>query len=163
MSAAPTPEDVVRAVPAAVSQLMAGDFDGDQREAYVSQLAELYGERTDLRHPFDPFGGAPVHTRDELRARFSTPDRDQGPGVDSMTPTDMIVHHTTDPEVVIVEYRYTGTANGKPFDLPCINVVRVRHGVIIESRDYVDHVASARAFGQLGALATALAEQANVQ
>lgn len=35
-------------------------------------------------------------------------------------------------------------------------VVRVRDGLIIESRDYADHIGMARAFGQLGSLARAL-------
>ncbi len=57
-----------------------------------------------------------------------------------------MVHKTGDPEVVIVEFRYQGSANSRPFDLQCIFVVRVRDGPIIESRDYSDHVAFARAF-----------------
>lgn len=71
-----------------------------------------------------------------------------------------MVHQTDDSEVVIVEFRYQGSANSRPFDLPCIFVVRVRDGLIIESRDYSDHVAFARAFGRLGDLAAALASDA---
>ena len=44
-----------------------------------------------------------------------------------------------------------------PFNVPCIFVVRVRDGLIVESRDYADHVGFARAFGRIGALAAALA------
>lgn len=161
MTADPTPEDVVRAVAAGVSRLMAGDLDANERETYAGELAHLYAERTDVQHPFDPLRGAPTYTREALRARFVAPSPDLD--IDSMTSTDMLVHHTMDPEVVIAEFSYTGTADGKPFEFPCIFVVRVRDGVIIESRDYVDHVASARAFGQLGALATALAEHASAQ
>jgi ketosteroid isomerase-like protein len=160
MTAAPTPEDVVRAVAAGVSRLMPGDLDAHERETYAGELADLHAERTNVVHPFDPLGGAPTQARDALRARFSTPNPDRR--IESMASTDMVVHRTGDPEVVIAEFSDTGTADGKPFDLPCIFVVRVRDGVIIESRDYVDHVASARAFGQLGALASTLAEQANL-
>ncbi|HEY0002920.1 MAG TPA: hypothetical protein VGB74_20870 [Actinoplanes sp.] len=35
-------------------------------------------------------------------------------------------------------------------------MVRVRDGEIVESRDYVDHVAGARAFGRLPTLVAAL-------
>jgi ketosteroid isomerase-like protein len=40
--------------------------------------------------------------------------------------------------------------------VPCIFVVRVRDGQIVESRDYGDHVGLARAFGRLETLADAL-------
>jgi hypothetical protein len=36
-----------------------------------------------------------------------------------------------------------------------------RDGLIIESRDYIDHLASARAWGQLDSLLTALRPQKN--
>jgi ketosteroid isomerase-like protein len=67
------------------------------------------------------------------------------------------VHQTADPEVVIFEFSYVGSANGRPFTVPCIFVTRVRDGVIVESRDYADHVGMARAFGRLDQLAAALA------
>ncbi|WP_261555408.1 hypothetical protein [Frankia tisae] len=43
------------------------------------------------------------------------------------------------------------------FDIPCISVLRVRDGQIVESRDYTDAVGFARAFGRLDELAAALA------
>ncbi len=67
------------------------------------------------------------------------------------------VHETADPEVVIFEFSYHGSVSGRSFTVPCIFVTRVRAGVIVESRDYVDHVGLARAFGRLNTLATALA------
>ncbi|MFI7672367.1 hypothetical protein [Actinophytocola sp. NPDC049390] len=39
---------------------------------------------------------------------------------------------------------------------PAIFVLRVRDGEIVESRDYFDHLASARARGELGALLAAV-------
>jgi ketosteroid isomerase-like protein len=66
------------------------------------------------------------------------------------------VYVTPDPEVVIFEFRYAGVVDGRAFTLPCIFVVRVRDGEIVESRDYADHVGGARAFGRLPALAAAL-------
>jgi uncharacterized protein len=77
-------------------------------------------------------------------------------GVESYDVVDDHVYVTADPEVVIFEFRYAGVINGRAFTLPCIFVVRVRDGEIVESRDYVDHVAGARAFGRLPALAAAL-------
>jgi ketosteroid isomerase-like protein len=61
--------------------------------------------------------------------------------------------------VVIFEFQYAGVIDGRAFTLPCIFVVRVRDGEIVESRDYGDHVAAARTFGRLPALAAALASQ----
>jgi ketosteroid isomerase-like protein len=78
---------------------------------------------------------------------------------ESLTAVDVRVHETADPEVVITEFRYEGTTEGRPFSWPSIFVTRVRDGVIVEARDYTDHVGAARAFGQLGTLAAALATE----
>jgi uncharacterized protein len=69
------------------------------------------------------------------------------------------VHRTADPEVVVTEYRYEGSADGRPIFITNILVTRVRDGVIVESRDYADHIAAARAFGHLPALAATLAAE----
>ena len=73
------------------------------------------------------------------------------------------MHRTGDPEVVITEFRYEGSAGGRPVLIPNIFVTRVRDGVIIESRDYADHIGAARAFGHLPALAAALAAEEHTQ
>jgi ketosteroid isomerase-like protein len=44
--------------------------------------------------------------------------------------------------------------------VPCIFVMRIRDGFIIESRDYIDPIAGARAWGRLDDLLTALRPQA---
>lgn len=155
MCATASPADVVRSVATGVSRLVAGGLGDADREAQLDQLAAMYAETTDVRHPFSPLGDHPLRTRAELRRHFAEgPSR--APGVDSFAPTGTVVHETADPEVVIVEFRYTGTAHDRAFDVPCIFVVRVRDGVIVESRDYADHVGMARAFGRLGELTTAL-------
>jgi uncharacterized protein len=153
-----TPADVAQAVAVGVSRLVAGDLNEQQRQAQLDQLAGMYAEHTDVRHPFAPLGDTPLRTRAELREHFAA-SADRTLGVEKFEPTDTVVHETADPEVVIVEFRYIGSANGRPFDLPCIFVIRVRNGVIIESRDYGHHVALARAFGRLDDLASALTIQ----
>jgi ketosteroid isomerase-like protein len=155
MSQPTIPADVVRAVTAGVSRLVAGGLDEQQQNVQLDQLAELYAERTDVRHPFAPLGDTPLHTRAELRQHFAAAPA-QTRGVERFEPAGTLIHQTSDPEVVIVEFHYAGSANGQTFDLPCIFVVRVRDGVIVESRDYSDHVAFARAFGRLDDLVTAL-------
>ena len=152
-----TPGEVVAAVAAGVSRLVAGGLDERELEAQLDQLAGLYAEETDVRHPFAPLGDTPLRTREELRRHFAGgPARTEG--AERFEPTDMLIHHTADPEVVVVEFNYTGSAHGRPFSLPCIFVVRVRGGEIVESRDYSNHVALARAFGRLDELAAALVQ-----
>ncbi|MFD0539341.1 nuclear transport factor 2 family protein [Actinomadura luteofluorescens] len=49
------------------------------------------------------------------------------------------------------EFRYEGIVveTGEPFTVPAVFVMRVRDGKIVESRDYLDHLRSAQARGQL--------------
>lgn len=150
-----TPEETVRTVAAGVCRLMRGGLTAAEEAVQFDELAACYAERTDVRHPLNPLGDTPLRSRAALREHFSA-----GPG----RPTGVLrydvvddhVHTTADPEVVIFEFRYAGVIDGRSFTIPCIFVVRVRDGEIVESRDYVDHVAGARAFGRLPALATAL-------
>lgn len=150
MSQPSAPADVVRAVAEGVSRLIAGNLTGPEKQAQIDQLAGWYAERTDVRHPFAPMGDQPLRTRGELRRHFA-----EGPGRARGTDRCEVVGHvhvTTDPEVVVFEFSYVGSANGRPFALPCLFVTRVRDGVIVESRDYLDHVGMARAFGGLTGL-----------
>jgi ketosteroid isomerase-like protein len=150
-----TPADVVRAVAAGVSRLIAGNLTEREQQAELDHLASLYAEHTDVRHPFAPTGDRPLGTRAELRRHFADGPA-QTQGADRFEAVGQ-VHQTADPEVVIFEFSYVGSANGRPFTVPCIFVTRVRNGVIVESRDYADHLGMARAFGRLDQLAAALA------
>ncbi|GLZ37076.1 nuclear transport factor 2 family protein [Actinokineospora sp. NBRC 105648] len=150
-----TPTDVVRAVAAGVCRLIAGDLTAREEREQLDQLASLYAEHTDVRHPFAPLGDTPLRTRAELREHFAAgPARARG--ADRFEPVGQ-VHETADPEVVVFEFSYVGSVDGRSFTVPCVFVTRVRDGVIVESRDYGDHVGMARAFGRLDALTTALA------
>jgi ketosteroid isomerase-like protein len=108
----------------------------------------------DVRHPLNPFGDTPLLSRAAVREHFAA----GGPpaNVERYDVIDDRVFVTQDPEVVIFEFRYAGVIDGRAFALPCIFVVRVRDGEIVESRDYADHVGGARALGRLPALAAAL-------
>ena len=119
-------------------------------------LPELYAEEIDVVHPFDPLHGAPLRSRDELRRRMGQlangprPRRRVG---------NVQIHETTDPEVIVAEFEYQGTTDaGEPYALPAIFVMRVRNGEIVSSRDYHDHLASARVRGQLGELFAAMTD-----
>lgn len=152
------PADVVRAVTTGVSRLLSGDLTEQQEQDELDALAGHYADRTDVRHPLAPLGDTPLRTRAELRRHFAG-----GPG--SRTRADTFeavgeVHQTTDPEVVVYEFSYVGSVGGREFSVPCLFVTRVRDGVIVESRDYLDHLGLARAFDRLGTLTTALAATA---
>ncbi|MEV6495126.1 nuclear transport factor 2 family protein, partial [Actinoplanes sp. NPDC051633] len=120
----------------------------------LDELAACYAERTDVRHPLHPLGDTPLRSRDAVREHFSAGGHPTG--VERYDVVDDHVYVTSDPEVVISEFQYAGVIDGRAFTLPCIFVVRVRDGEIVESRDYVDHVAAARAFDRLPALTAAL-------
>jgi uncharacterized protein len=157
MTASAGPGEVVRAVCDGMNRLMSSRLTPAEREAELDRIAGLYAERTDVRHPFALSDGAPLRTRADLRRHFAA---DAGaPGVERFEAVDFQVHQTVDPEVVIAEFRYEGSVHGRPFSLPCIFVTRVRDGMIVESRDYADDIAFARAFGQLSDVISALAAE----
>lgn len=119
-------------------------------------LPDLYAEQTHVVHPFHPLHAAPLRTRDELRGHFtsgatSKPDLRR-------QPANITIHETTDPEVIVAEFEYRGTNldTGETFAYPCIFVLRVRNGEIVESRDYIDHLGSAQVRGQLDDLVAAV-------
>ena len=149
-----TPEETVRAVAAGVCRLMRGGLTATDEAAQIDDLAACYAEHTDVRHPFHPLGDTPLTSRAGVREHFGA----GGPptGVERYDVVNDHVHQTSDPEVVIFEFQYAGVIDGRAFTLPCLFVVRVQDGEIVESRDYVDHVAAARAFGRLPTLAAAL-------
>lgn len=119
-----------------------------------SELPDLYAARTDVRHPFLP--GTPVlRTRDDLRAHFAA----GAAAAFRIEVTDLVLHLSTDPEVVIGESTYVGeTSSGTPFQVNNIFVMRIRDGQIVESRDYGDHLALAAATGRLPELIARVAE-----
>jgi uncharacterized protein len=153
MSSPATPAEVVRAVAAGVSRLVTGNLTGRELADQLDALAGRYAEETDVRHPFAPLGDEPLRTRAQLREHFARNGRITG--VERFEAQGQ-VHETADPEVVVFEFSYVGTVDGRPFAVPCVFVTRVRDGLIVESRDYAHHVGMARAFGRLGPLADAL-------
>src|SRR4051794_16027560 len=120
-----------------------------------ADLPDLYAERTDVSHPFHPARPPALTSRDALRAHFTPPQ--EALGFDREV-ADVRVHETTDPEVIVAEFEYRGTvhATGATFAYPCVFILRVRDGEIVESRDYIDPVAQARALGRVDDLLAAL-------
>ncbi|GAA1665868.1 hypothetical protein GCM10009745_04840 [Kribbella yunnanensis] len=135
-----TPEEVFRKL---VNGVAAGQY---------AELPDLYAEQTDVRHPMHPERPAPLRSRDELRAHFGGgADAPEDPVV-RFEAVDVLVHRTEDPEVIVGEFAYAGSVAGsdEKFHVPCVFVLRVRDGEIVESRDYVDHAAMAKARARIG-------------
>jgi ketosteroid isomerase-like protein len=145
-----TPEQVFR-------KLVHGVADRD-----FDSLPALYAEQTDVRHPMHPYGDRPLLTRDALREHFGL-NAPRVAGTVRFQPANIRVHHTADPEVIVAEFEYAGTviATGELFTVPCVFVLRVRDGLIVESRDYIDHVAMIRARGGVEDLIEHLREPAS--
>jgi ketosteroid isomerase-like protein len=93
-------------------------------------LGDLYAPDAVVSMPFDP-RRTRLQGRAEVARHFaaaaSLPIR--------LNPGNVRVHDTADPEVIIAEYDYAGPN----FRVANIQVLRVRDGLIVESRDYHDH------------------------
>ncbi|NMO91419.1 nuclear transport factor 2 family protein [Actinomycetospora sp. TBRC 11914] len=123
-----SPEAVVRAVMDGVSRLVLGDV------SQVERLVALYAEPTHVVHPMNP-AIPPLRSRDDLRAHFAAAESQVG-RPDGFAPADVVVHRTTDPEVVVADFHYAVTRHGTTSTIPCVFVVRVRDGLIVDSRDH---------------------------
>lgn len=122
------------------------------------EFADLYAEDVVIEMPFTPTGKtATAVGREGLRERVKS-----FGSIRQLTKLDnLVVHETTDPEVVIMEYDLHGQfRDQKPFELSYIMVIRVRDGLIVRSRDYGNPVATSRAMGMDIDQFTALLEQA---
>jgi len=147
-----TPTEVFHQLVGGVAKLVGGD------PGQAGALADLYAEQTHVTHPFSPTGAPTLRNRDELRRHFSA-----GPGAAagrfrSFAAEHIVVHRTVDPEVVVAEFRYEGETVDGPFSVPCVFVLRVRDGQIVESRDYIHHLETARAAGRLDELLATIAQ-----
>jgi ketosteroid isomerase-like protein len=124
-------------------RLVYGVADGEWAE-----LPELYAEATHVTHPFLP-GSPTLKSPEDLREHFRFGENHRV----RFQVRDLVIHETLDPEVVIGEFDYQGTAGDSPeFRVSNIFVLRVRDGLIVESRDYGDHLAVAAATGRLDEL-----------
>jgi ketosteroid isomerase-like protein len=115
------------------------------------ELPDLYAEETHVTHPFLP-GSAVIRTREETREHFAA-GKALNPG---FAVADLVTYQGTDPEVLIGEFAYQGEYGGRPVRIANIFSMRVRDGLIVESRDYGDHLGIAGDTGQIPALAAKL-------
>jgi ketosteroid isomerase-like protein len=112
-------------------------------EGRFAELAGLYEEDAVVDQPFALPEPVRLVGREALRAHFNSP----AAGGIKLTASDIVVHRTDDPEVVVVEWDYAINGAGK---LANVQFLRVRDGLIVSTRDYHNHAA-------IGSLASAAA------
>ena len=114
-------------------------------EGRWNDLAELYAEDARVELPFAPPAALVLNGRDAIAAHFSLAAK----APFSITPANVRVHGTDDPELIVVEFdyhlRHNGT--GRTGTVANVQLLRVRDGKIVESRDFHDH----RAIAELAA------------
>lgn len=98
------------------------------------ELADLYAPDARVEHPLDPDGAPPLQGREALRTHFAAGEEQPL----HLRPVDVVVHTTTDPEVIVGEFVYEVLDdNGRVQQrLPCVFITRVQDGLIVHSRDY---------------------------
>ncbi|MFC6086268.1 nuclear transport factor 2 family protein [Sphaerisporangium aureirubrum] len=113
-----------------------------------ADLADLYAEDVVVEMPFAIPAPVQIKGRDQIRAHFTA----AAGRMIEIRPRDIVVHDTTDPEVIIAEFAYDGRFAGRQdFSVNNIQVLRVRDGLIQATRDYHDHFAMGVASGALSA------------
>jgi uncharacterized protein len=118
------------------------------------QLADLYADEVLVEQPFGGLAPTRLEGKAAVHERFTT----AADGRFDLRAVNVVIHQTTDPEVVVSEFDYEGRviATGRTFTAANVQVLRVRDGRIVASRDYHDHVALAVAMDQVPALTAAL-------
>jgi ketosteroid isomerase-like protein len=107
-----------------------------------SEIADLYAEDCVVDLPLALPEPDHVRGREQIRERFTR----AGAGGLDLRVSDLVLHSTTDPEVSVAEWVYLGrTPGGEPFRAANVQVLRVRDGRIVASRDYHDHARLAAA------------------
>ena len=102
-----------------------------------TDLAPLYAEDAQVSMPFGLPEPVVLRGREEIAQHFAgsaaVPLR--------FAIQNVVIHQTTDPDVIIAEFDYDGqvTTTGHTFRFSNVQVLRVRDGLIAETRDYHDH------------------------
>ncbi|MGW2564186.1 nuclear transport factor 2 family protein [Streptomyces sp. NPDC001514] len=123
-----------------------------------TELAELYAEDAVVETVFEPVGPRRVEGRAALKERFA---QVSASSPVELTPANVVVRETDDAEVIVAEFDYHvhHRLTGRSFEASNIQVLRVRDGLIVSSRDYHDHLALIVAGGNLSQLVAALEGQ----
>jgi len=119
----------------------------DVSSQHWTDVPSLYAENAVVEHPFALPAPGRLEGRDQIRAHF---DAARSMPLD-LEVSNVTIHQTSDPEVVVGEFDYTGrvTTSRRTFRVANIIVMRVRDGEILSSRDYHNHAAIADAMADL--------------
>ncbi|HEX4196731.1 MAG TPA: nuclear transport factor 2 family protein [Caulobacteraceae bacterium] len=100
-----------------------------------------------------PYARPGMPTRVEGRAAVLAHLVKVGEGVSVESASNLVVHETTDPEVVILEFDGHGRSakTGEPYEQRYISVIRTRGGKIVHFKDYWNPIQGLKA--QLGSAA----------
>ncbi|GAA3208280.1 nuclear transport factor 2 family protein [Dactylosporangium siamense] len=119
------------------------------REQDTERFVDLLAPDCCIEWPFRP-AGVPgrVQGRDRIR-EFLTTQANGFVTFDEYRGT--VFHETTDPEVVIVEYEAHGTVvpTGAPLHQTIIAVLRIRDGLVVSYRDYLNPLVLAEALASV--------------
>ena len=111
-------------------------------------LADYYADDAVHEWPF-PFPGSPgrLSGHAEIQAWHARVRAGGTPRFRFERFDNVVVHDTTDPELIVAEYEIHGTvtATGRPFTFSYVLVLRVRDGKIVRLRDYLNPLAMTRA------------------
>jgi uncharacterized protein len=123
-------------------------------EARWTELAGLYAEDAVVDQPFMAPRRERLTGRAAIRAHFEAAARLPL----TLRPHAVVVHTTGDPETIIAEFEYDvrNSATGRADTVGNVQVLRIRDGLIVETRDYHDHLRLAATFGRAGQFAATL-------
>jgi uncharacterized protein len=119
-------------------------------------LHQLYAHDTLVEYPFALPAPARLEGREAVQRYFTAVSRMPL----KLQARNIVVHETSDPEVIIAEWDYDGlvTTTNRSFQVSNIQVSRIRGGQITVSRDYHNHLVLADVLGRLPTLLAALAK-----
>jgi ketosteroid isomerase-like protein len=120
---------------------------GDRIDPAATNFIEMMAEDFVMEFPYARPG---MPTRVEGRAAVLAHLAKVGDGVSVDSASNLVVHETRDPEVVILEFDGHGRAlkTGEPYEQRYISVIRARGGKIVHFKDYWNPIQGLKA--QLG-------------
>jgi ketosteroid isomerase-like protein len=125
-------------------------YHGAMLEKSADALADLY--EVDAVHEFPfftPNRPSRLEGRETIRSSYTEGWRDHPLAVDAIE--DVFVQEAADPEVIIGQFRCRArlVATGKAVEITGLLVLRVRDGLIVHTRDFMDALGVANALGRL--------------
>ena len=123
---------------------------GDRVDPAAESFVEMMAEDFVMEFPFARPG---MQTRIEGRTAVLTYLMTVGQGISVDSVSNVVVHDTTDPDVVIVEFDGHGRSlkTDEPYEQRYISVIRTRDGRIVHYKDYWNPIQGLKA--QIGSAA----------